>query len=137
MLVVVVVVALVGCGGRPTVRPLRVAVTESGGDLSFTLEEPVRSVECVARDYRRSPGDRAALHPMWRAQCTAGQDCLAGIRYGDRSLQTAQQAAKLVPSAPGHCYECVLTGDHGTGFVRFRMSETGAFEPCRPRVGDL
>jgi hypothetical protein len=138
LVVVALVVASIGCGGAgQKVRPLRVAVTESGGDLSFTLEEPVRMVECVARDYRRSPGDPAALRPVWTAHCTAGADCLAGIRYGDRTLQTVGAAQRLAPSEPGHCYECALTGDHGKGFVRFRMADHGAFEPCRPRVGDL
>jgi hypothetical protein len=133
-------VALVtsGCGGTPTkTRPLRIAVTESGGDLSLTLEEPVREVQCVARDYRRSPSDPGATRPIWRARCAAGPDCRAAIRYGDRGLVTMGTIETLAPSDQGHCYECALTGDNGTGFVRFRMAAHGAFEPCRPRVGDL
>ena len=48
---------VVACSGGRTVRPLRMAVTESSGDFTFSLEEPVREVACVERDYRRSPSD--------------------------------------------------------------------------------
>jgi hypothetical protein len=134
----VLLAATSGCGGAPKrVRPLRIAVTESGGDLSLTLEEPVREVECFARDYRRAPNDPSAVRPIWRARCTAGTDCRAAIRYADRSLVTIGGGGPLAPSEQGSCYECALTGDTGTGFVRFRMAPHGAFEPCRPGGGTL
>jgi hypothetical protein len=126
---------IIGCSGGRDVRPLRMAVTESGGDFTFSLEEPVRSVTCVIRDYRRSPSDPAAATPIWTAQCRA--DCLTAIRYGDRALESTLPARALGPSSPGACYECTLTGDHGRGLTRFRVNDRSGFEPCQPRVGDL
>jgi hypothetical protein len=116
---------------------LRIAVTESGGEFMLSLEEPVRAVACVVRDYRRSPSDAAATRPIWTARCTEGTSCRTAVRYGDRALDPSGRAEPLSPSAPGACYECELTGDHGRGLVRFRVTDRGGFEPCRPRVGDL
>lgn len=125
-----------GCTRGPSVRPLRIALTESAGDLTFSLEEPVRAVTCIARDYRRAPTDPGAMRVVWSARCTA--DCLRSVRYGDRALESTTPASRLVPSGEGDCYECELTGDHGRGLVRFRMGARGGFEPCRLQViGDL
>lgn len=136
--ILVLGILLAACGGGgPAVRPLRLAVTESGGDLGFTLEEPVRMVECVERDYRRAAGDPAALRPIWTARCTAGRDCRSAIRWADRTLETVGPPPQLAPSAPGTCYECALTGDGGKGYVRFRMEEDGTFQRCRPSAGTL
>ena len=136
--VLAAIVLLASCGGagggRP-VRQLRVAVAESSGDLTFSLEEPVRAIACVERDFRRSPGDPQSVRPIWVARCTA--DCRTSVRYADATLESSRPAERLVPSIQGACYECELTGDHGRGVVRFRMKERGGFEPCRPRVGDL
>ena len=123
-----------GGGGRP-VRQLSIAVTESGGDLTFSLEEPVRAISCVERDFRRSPGDPQSVRFMWAARCPA--DCRTSVRYDDSTLETARRAEPLLPSAEGFCYECELTGDHGRGLTRFRVPARGRFERCRPRVGDL
>lgn len=133
----VTLIAVASCTAGREGRALRIAVTESGGDFSLSLEEPVRAVTCVERDFRRSPGDPAAVRPIWTARCTAGADCRSAVRYNDASLEATRRAERLTPSAPGACYECELTGDHGRGLVRFRVVERGGFEPCRPRVGDL
>jgi hypothetical protein len=131
----VLALAVVACSGGRTVRPLRMAVTESGGDFTFSLEEPVRQIACVERDYRRSPTDPGAARTVWTARCA--RDCLAAVRYADRALESTQPAQPLGPSTPGTCYECVLDGDHGRGITRFRVGERRGFEPCQPRVGDL
>lgn len=133
--VLAMLVALASCTGGRTLRPLRIAVTESGGDLTFSLEEPVRAIACVELDFRRSPGDPAAVRPVWAARCAA--DCRTAIRYDDASLEATLRAEPLAPSAEGFCYVCELTGDHGRGITRFRVGARGGFEPCRPRVGDL
>jgi len=130
------VFVLAACTARRDV-PLRIAVTESGGDFMLSLEQPVRAVACVVRDYRRSPTDPAATRAVWTARCTEGAYCRTSVRYGDRTLETTGPAEPLAPSEPGACYECDLTGDHGRGLVRFRVTDRGGFEPCRPRVGDL
>jgi hypothetical protein len=127
--------AVVACSGGRTLRPLRMAVTESGGDFTFSLEEPVREIACVERDYRRAPSDPAAARTVWTARCA--RDCLAAVRYGDRSLESTVPAQPLGPSGQGTCYECVLDGAHGRGMARFRVSDRHGFEPCQPRVGDL
>jgi hypothetical protein len=130
-------ILIAACSGGRNVQPLRVAVTESSGDFTLSLEEPVRAVTCVVRDYRRSPSDPAATRAIWAARCTAGAFCQTAVRYGDRSLESTRPAERLVPSDPGACYECDLTGDHGHGLVRFRIGGRGDFETCQPRVGDL
>ena len=130
------VTVLAACSAGRDTR-LRIAVTESGGEFMLSLEEPVRAVTCVERDYRRSPTDPAATRPVWTARCTDGASCRTAIRYGDRALETSGPTEPLAPSAPGACYECDLTGDHGRGLVRFRVADGGGFEACRPRVGDL
>jgi hypothetical protein len=132
---VVLALAVVACSGGRNLRPLRMAVTESGGDFTFSLEEPVREIACVERDYRRSPGDPSAARTVWTARCA--RDCLAAVRYGDRALESTVPAQPLGPSGPGTCYECVLAGDTGRGMTRFRVSERHGFEPCQPRIGDL
>ena len=133
---VATLIALAACGGGgSTMRPLRIAVTESSGDLTFSLEEPVRAIACVERDFRRSPGDPAAVRLIWQARCTA--DCRSAIRYADSSLESIQRAAPLAPSGDGACYICELTGDHGRGVTRFRVPPGGGFEHCRPSVGNL
>ena len=133
---VAALVALASCGGGgSSMRPLRIAVTESSGDLTFSLEEPVRAIACVERDYRRSAGDPGAVRPIWQARCPS--DCRTAVRYDDASLEPILPAAPLAPSGPGACYICELTGDHGRGATRFRMTSRGGFEPCRPTVGDL
>lgn len=134
--VLALAMGLVACTGGRDVRPLRTAVTESGGDFTLSLEEPVRTVACVVRDYRRSPTDPAAARTIWSARCTAGEFCQSAVRYGDRSLEGGP-AERLTASEEGACYECDLGGDHGHGIVRFRIGTRGGFEPCRPRVGDL
>jgi len=126
-----------GCASGTNVRPLRTAVTESSGDFTLSLEEPVRAVTCVIRDYRRSPSDPAAARTIWSAKCSAGRFCQSAVRYADQSLDATQPAMQLTPSDEGACYECDLTGDHGRGIVRFRIGARGGFETCRPRVGDL
>jgi hypothetical protein len=131
----VLVLTLAACSGGRTVRPLRIAVTESGGDFTLSLEEPVRAVSCMLRDYRRSPNDPAAVRVVWSARCRT--DCLTSVRYGDRSLESTVPAQRLGPSGEGDCYECEVVGDHGRGLVRFRVAARGGFEQCRPRVGDL
>ncbi len=113
-------------------RPLRVAVTESGGDVTLMLEEPVRSVTCVVHDFRRAPGDPQAVRGIWTARCTAGAVCATSILYGDRSLESSAGPERLSPSEPGFCYECELGGDHGRGLTRFRIAPRGGFEPCVP-----
>ena len=119
-------------------RPLRIVTTESAGDYSFALEEPVHAVVCVIRDFRRSPTDPAATRTIWAARCTDGSACRTSIRYADRALESTTPAMRLGPSTPGECYECDLTGDHGHGITRFRVTARGGgFEPCSPRVGDL
>ena len=133
--VVALALAVVACSGGRAVRPLRLAVTESSGDFTFSLEEPVREISCVERDYRRSPSDPAAVRTVWTARCPA--DCLTAVRYGDRSLVSTIPAQPLGPSGEGSCYECVLVGDHGRGITRFRVSARRGFEQCVPRVGDL
>ncbi len=127
--------AVAACSGGRQLRPLRTAVTESGSDFTFSLEEPVREVLCVEHDYRRSPTDPAATRTVWAARCA--RDCLTSVRYGDRSLESTTAAQRLGPSAQGTCYECVLTGDHGRGIALFRVSERASFEPCQPRLGNL
>ena len=131
------VIALAACTSGPEVRRLRIAVTESGGEFMLSLEEPVRAVACIERDYRRSPTDPASTRPMWSARCTDGATCRSAIRYGDRTLVAKGPTEPLVPSGEGACYECDLTGDHGRAVARFRVAQRGGFEPCRPRVGDL
>ncbi len=123
------------CSGGRQLRPLRIAVAESGGDFTLSLEEPVRSVACIVRDFRRAPDDPASVRVIWTARCRS--DCLTSVRYGDRSLESTVPASRLEPSGEGDCYECELTGDHGRGVTRFRVAARGGFEPCRPRVGDL
>jgi hypothetical protein len=125
-------VAIAAACGRGAMRPLRVAVTESGGDLTLMLEEPVRAVRCVTHDYRRAPGDPAAVRDIWSARCTAGAACATSILYGDRSLESLAGPEPLTPSEPGLCYECELTGDHGRALTRFRIAPRGGFEPCVP-----
>ena len=133
----VAAMVLQACSGGRDVRPLRIAATESGGDFSFALEEPVRAVVCVIRDFRRSPTDPAATRIVWAARCTDGPACRASIRYADGALDSTTRPMRLGPSNPGECYECDLTGDHGHGITRFRVLPRGGFEPCSPRVGDL
>lgn len=133
--VVALALAVAACSGGRNLRPLRMAVTESGGDFTFSLEEPVREVTCVERDYRRSPSDPAAARTVWAARCP--RDCLTAVRYGDRSLESTVPAQPLGPSGEGMCYECVLASDHGRGMTRFRVSARRGFEPCQPRIGDL
>ena len=132
---VALALVVVACSGGRTLRPLRMAVTESSGDFTFSLEEPVREVACVERDFRRSPSDPQAVRTVWTARCPS--DCLTAIRYGDRSLDSTVPAQPLGPSSEGTCYECVLASDHGRGITRFRVSARHGFEPCQPRVGDL
>ena len=132
---VALALAVVACSGGRTVRPLRMAVTESGGDFTVSLEEPVREVSCIERDYRRSPSDPQATRTVWTARCP--RDCLTAIRYGDRSLESTVPAQPLGPSTEGTCYECVLVGDHGRGITRFRVGARRGFEAWQPRVGDL
>jgi hypothetical protein len=134
---IALVATLAACTAGSTARPLRVAVAESGGEVMLALEEPVRAAACVVRDYRRSPTDAAAARPIWTARCTDGAICRSAVRYGDLTLEPIKAAEPLAPSDPGFCYECELTGDHGRGLVRFRLSDGGGFEPCRPRLGDL
>jgi hypothetical protein len=133
----VLVTVLAGCSGAQNVRPLRTAVTESSGDYVLSLEEPVRAVACVVRDFRRSPSDPGAARPIWTARCIDGPSCRTAVRYGDRTFQATRQAEPLHPSEQGTCYECELIGDHGRGLTRFRVGDRGDFEVCRPRVGDL
>jgi hypothetical protein len=132
---VALALVVVACSGGRNVRPLRMAVTESSGDFTFSLEEPVREVACVERDFRRSPSDPAATRTVWMARCPG--DCLSAVRYGDRALESTLPAQRLGPSGQGMCYECVLVGEHGRGMTRFRVSARQGFEPCQPRVGDL
>jgi hypothetical protein len=127
---VAALLALAGCSVREP-SALRVAVTESGGDLAFSLEEPVRSVSCVLRDFRRAPGDPRAARPVWTARCTAGADCRSAVRWDDASLEPTLRAERLGPTDSGTCYECELAGDTGRGLVRFHVDERGGFEPCR------
>jgi len=131
------VALIAACSSGPGSRPLRIAATESGGDFTFSLEEPVRAITCVVRDFRRSPTDPLSTRTLWVARCTDGPICRTAIRYGDRVLESATRAAPLVASEAGECYECDLTGDHGHGVTRFRIGARGGFEPCVPRVGDL
>jgi hypothetical protein len=131
----VLVTTMVACSGGRQLRPLRIAVTESSGDFTLSLEEPVRTVACVVRDFRRSADDPAAVRVIWSARCRA--DCLTSVRYGDRSLESTVPATRLTASGEGDCYECELTGDDGRGVTRFRVTPRGGFEPCRPRVGEL
>ena len=131
------VIAIASCSTGGGVRPLRIAVMESGGDVILSLEEPVRAVVCVIRDYRRAPSDPAAVRPIWTARCTAGADCRTAVRYDDASLEPSGRAERLQPSEPGTCYECELTGDHGRGLTRFRVTDRGGFESCRPGTGTL
>lgn len=119
-----------GGGGRP-VRQLKIAVTETGGDFVISLEEPVRTVTCMERDFRRGVGDPMAARLIWSARCTAGRDCLTSVRYDDAALETTSPAQRLTTSEQGTCYECELAGDHGRAAVRFRVTQRGGFEPCR------
>jgi hypothetical protein len=132
---VALALVVAACTRGGTIRPLRMAVTESGGDFTFSLEEPVREIACVERDYRRSPSDPQAARPVWTARCP--RDCLTAVRYGDRSLESTLPPQPLGPSPQGTCYECVLTGDHGRGITLFRVSDRHGFEACQPRLGDL
>src|SRR6185436_14825776 len=91
------VFALAACTARRDV-PLRIAVTESGGDFMLSLEQPVRAVACVVRDYRRSPTDPAATRAVWTARCTEGAYCRTSVRYGDRTLETTGPGEPLAPS---------------------------------------
>jgi hypothetical protein len=126
-----------GCAAGPKASALRVTLTESGGDLQFTLSEPIRAVTCYERDHRRDPGAPGAAYVIWAARCTAGDDCLPSVTYGDRELSTTTAARRLAPSAPGTCYECLVEGTTGRGLVRFRTSARGGFEPCTARAGEL
>ena len=119
-----------GAGARPA-RQLKIAVTETGGDFVISLEEPVRTVVCLERDFRRGAGDPQAVRLIWGARCTGGRDCLTSVRYNDAALDTTQPAQRLTASEQGTCYECELAGDHGRAAVRFRVTQRGAFEPCR------
>lgn len=119
-----------GAGARPA-RQLKIAVTETGGDFTISLEEPVRTVVCLERDFRRGAGDPMAVRLIWGARCTAGRDCLSSVRYNDATLETTQPAQRLTESQQGTCYECELAGDHGRAAVRFRVTTRGGFEPCR------
>jgi hypothetical protein len=119
-----------GKGGRPG-RQLKIAVTETGGDFVISLEEPVRTVTCMERDFRRGAGDPMAARLIWSARCTGGRDCLTSVRYNDASLDTTSPAQRLTTSEQGTCYECELAGDHGRAAVRFRVTTRGGFEPCR------
>jgi hypothetical protein len=124
--------ACAGGGGsaRPA-RQLKIAVTETGGDFVISLEEPVRTVTCLERDFRRGIGDPMAARLIWSARCTAGRDCLTSVRYNDATLDTTSPAQRLTTSEQGTCYECELAGDHGRAAVRFRVTTRGGFEPCR------
>jgi hypothetical protein len=134
--VLAMLVALAACaGGGQPMRALRVAVAESGGDITFSLEEPVRAITCVERDFRRSPTDPQAVRPMWSARCTS--DCRTAVRYDDSTLDAVRPAVPLAPSVEGACYECELTGERGRAVTRFRVPARGRFAACRPRVGDL
>jgi len=126
--------ALAACAPAPSgraARPLKIAVTETGGDFVISLEEPVRTVTCMERDFRRGAGDPMAARLIWSARCTAGRDCLTSVRYNDAALDTTSPAQRLTTSEQGTCYECALAGDHGQAAVRFRVTARGGFEPCR------
>ena len=126
--------ALAACAPAPSgraARPLKIAVTETGGDFVLSLEEPVRTVVCLERDFRRGAGDPQAVRLIWGARCTGGRDCLTSVRYNDAALDTTQPAQRLTASEQGTCYECELAGDHGRAAVRIRVTQRGAFEPCR------
>jgi hypothetical protein len=123
--------ASTGGGGARPARQLKIAVTETGGDFVISLEEPVRTVTCMERDFRRGAGDPMAARLIWSARCTAGRDCLTSVRYNDAALDTTSPAQRLTESQQGTCYECELAGDHGRAAVRFRVTTRGGFEPCR------
>jgi hypothetical protein len=128
--------AQMGCaaGGRP-LRLQRVTTTESGGHFQFATTSPIRSVACAVRDHRRSPSDPAAARIIWAGRCDSS--CPTSIRYGDSQMTAVTKPERLVPSAQGGCYECVLDGDGTRGVVSFRVNATGGFEPCSARVGNL
>ena len=129
----------VGCsvGRARAPQPLRVTVTESAGDIEFAVISPVREVTCIERDHRRAPNDPAATRVIWAARCTAGDDCLPSVHYGDARLETITAPARLTASTPGTCYECLIAARDGRGAIAFRVTDHGAFAPCSPRLGDV
>jgi hypothetical protein len=133
-----VVALAAGCApSRRATTGLRVTLTESAGDVQFTLPEPIRAVTCFERDHRRDPNSRDATVVIWAARCTEGADCLPTVNYGDANLSATTPASRLPPSAPGTCYECLVEGTTGRGLVRFRTSARGGIEACVARVGNL
>ena len=122
-----VLVAAAGCAAP--MRPLRVTVAETSGDVAFSLETPVERVACGVRDLRRETTDPAAYREIWAAQCR--DTCQAAINYGDRTLEHSRPPEALVPSPEGLCYECLLEGRGGRGVIRFRIGRHGGVEPCR------
>ena len=136
---VTITVAGIACsaGRSAAVRPLRVTATETSGEVEFTVQQPITRVTCVERDYRRSPSDAKSARVIWSARCTAGNDCLPSIHYGDRRLESLTPPQPLAPSIPGTCYECAIEAGGNRGQVSFQMTPRGSFDRCSPRVGDL